>query len=129
MACSCSEISSGETLCWAVRNVKNTVSVLFRECSVHPPDHRASLDIGNHKTNKTDLWIESFDGASNACFSLGFCDWIKVPDSGRVTGKPELVPGQKSASETSVITDRRPPAKPMDLETRQSIDRSPIAEK
>jgi hypothetical protein len=58
---------------------KHEFRFLFPECSVRPPDRRASLDIGNHKAHYTDLWIESFDGASNAVSPLGFGDWIKGP--------------------------------------------------
>ena len=70
---------------------KNEFRFLFPECSVRLPDRRASLDIGNHKANNIDLWIESFDGASNARSPLGFGDWIIGPDSSRVTGNPSII--------------------------------------
>jgi hypothetical protein len=64
---------------------------LFPENSALSPDgRRVALDISNQKANDVDLWIESFDGASNARFPLDFSGWIIGPDCGRVTGDSDL---------------------------------------
>jgi len=71
---------------------KNEFRFLFPECSVRLPDRRASLDIGNHKANNIDLWIKSSIAPATQVSPVGFGDGIIGPDSGRLTGKPEVIP-------------------------------------
>jgi hypothetical protein len=57
---------------------------LFPENSALTPDgRRVAFDISNQKANNVDLWIESFDGASNARFPWDFSGWIVGPDYGQ----------------------------------------------
>jgi len=74
MACSCSEIFyQRNSMLGSPRCQKHEPRSLFPENSaLSPDDRRVALNISNQKANNVDLWIENFDGASNARFPLDF---------------------------------------------------------